>query len=382
MVETSVIAALRQAVEAAPDNVALRSHLVEVLFRAGRWDEVLTECEEILARRPGDSDAMGYAAASAEALGRSEDAARYHLRERPDPDRSEPAAGRPPERVAFSDVAGMADVKRRIEMAVLNPLRHPEISRAYGKRVGGGLLLYGPPGCGKTYLARAIAGELGSHFVSAGLSDILDAYHGQSERNLADLFRRARERRPSVLFLDETDGLGRKRSLRHNDTGRDLASVLLAELDGVGARNDGVFMIGATNHPWDVDVALRRPGRLDRTVFVPPPDAAARRAIFERQMRSHPSESLDAAWLAERTTGFSGADVVHVCNVACELALDRALAHERVEPITMSHVRDALSGVKPSARPWFETARNFALFANAAGDWDDLAAYMKLEGML
>lgn len=390
MVEPSIIAALRQAVTADPDNVALRGHLVEVLFRAEEWQQVLEECEHLLARSPRDSDALGYAAAAAEALGSTLQSARYEsLRDSIEFVESESPAqsmhrssSKVRERVMLADVAGMDDVKRRIEMAVLNPLRNPEITRAYGRQVRGGLLLYGPPGCGKTFLARAIAGELGSHFISVGISEILDMYFGQSERNLAEVFRNARSKAPTVLFFDEIDALGRKRSMRRNDAGRDLANVLLSELDGADSANEGLFVIAATNHPWDVDVALRRPGRLDRTLFVPPPDEPARRSILEMRMREQPTAELDYEWLASRTKSFSGADVVLVCNNASEAALASAISSNRIEPVTMSHMREALSGTKPSVRGWFETARNYALFANAAGDWDDLAAYMKVEGML
>jgi SpoVK/Ycf46/Vps4 family AAA+-type ATPase len=368
----------------------LRSHLVEVLFRAEEWQQVLEECDEILARDPRTSDALGYAAAAAAAIGSAGQAARYQsLRDGTEPGSDAPAQSehrasptKVREKVLLADVAGMEDVKRRIELAVLNPLRNPEITKAYGKQVRGGLLLYGPPGCGKTFLARAIAGELGSRFVSVGISEILDMYYGQSERNLAEVFRNARTNRPTVVFFDEIDALGRKRSMRRNDAGRDLANVLLSELDGAESTNEGLFVIAATNHPWDVDVALRRPGRLDRTVFVPPPDEPARRSIFELRMRQQPADVLDYDWLASRSKGFSGADIVHVCNTASETALANAISSNRIEPVTMSQMREALSGMKPSVRPWFETARNYALFANAGGDWDDLAAYMKAQGML
>lgn len=391
MVDASVIVALRHAVSADPENVGLRSHLVEVLFRAEAWQQVLDECEQILARDAKHAEALGYAAGAAEALGRAAQAAHYeglrNTSERVDRDRGTAPAERssssgPREKVLLADVAGMEDVKRRLEMAVLNPLRNPEITRAYGKRLRGGLLLYGPPGCGKTFLARAIAGELGSHFVSIGISEILDMYYGQSERNLAAVFRNARRRSPTVMFFDEIDALGRKRTIRRNDAGRDLANVLLSELDGAESTNEDLFVIAATNHPWDVDVALRRPGRLDRTLFVPPPDEQARKGIFDKCVGELPTEDLDCGWLASHTKGFSGADIVHVCNTASEAALAKAISSGRIEPVTMALMRESLTGIKASTRGWFETARNYALFANAAGDWDDLATYMNAEGMI
>jgi SpoVK/Ycf46/Vps4 family AAA+-type ATPase len=275
----------------------------------------------------------------------------------------------------------MEDTKHRLQLTVFNTWRNPELTRAYGQRLRGGLLLYGPPGCGKTFLARAVAGELGAAFVSIGLTDILDMFFGESEKNLTRIFQSARQNSPSVLFFDEIDALGRKRTLRH-DAGRELVNVLLSELDGVGSNNDDIFVIAATNHPWDIDVALRRPGRLDRTLFIPPPDQPARRALFELAMRQRPVASLDFDGLAGRTHGWSGADIVHLCNSATEIALAKALDQNRVEPIAMEHLRTGLSSIKPSVRSWFETARNFALFANAAGDWDDLLAYMKAERMV
>src|SRR5262245_4364317 len=164
-------------------------------------------------------------------------------------------------------------------------MRSPELRQMYGKSLRGGLLLYGPPGCGKTFLARAVAGELGANFYAVGLHEVLDMWLGQSEHNLHELFVRARRNNPCVLFLDEVDALGQKRSHLSRSAGRNVVVQLLAELDGMGADNEGVFVLAATNQPWDVDPALRRPGRFDRTILVVPPDLDARRKILEVHMR-------------------------------------------------------------------------------------------------
>ena len=242
---------------------------------------------------------------------------------------------------------------------------------------GGGLLLYGPPGCGKTFVAKAVAGELGAQFIAIGLQDVLDMWLGNSERNVHEIFERARASAPSVLFFDEIDALGRKRSLMRGARERPIVNPLLAELDNVKSDNEGLFVLAATNHPWDVDSALRRPGRLDRTILVLPPDRSAREAILRAQLTGRPAESVDIAWLAATTDGFSGADLVHVCDVATEQAMDDSLKTGVVRPIETKDFRAALRDVRPSVGAWFSTARNYAEFANEGGVFDELVDYLR-----
>jgi SpoVK/Ycf46/Vps4 family AAA+-type ATPase len=156
-----------------------------------------------------------------------------------------------------------------------------------------------------------------------------------------------------------------------------VINQLLSELDGADGDNDGVFVIAASNHPWDVDVALRRPGRLDRTILVLPPDAPAREAIVGLHMRSRPTERLDIPWIASRTEDFSGADIVHLCDSAIELALEDSLTTGMARPIRQDDFKRALKEVRPSVRPWLDTARNYALFSNEGGVYDDLLAYLR-----
>ena len=168
--------------------------------------------------------------------------------------------------INFADVGGMETVKKEIELKIIKPLLHPELYKAYGKKIGGGILLYGPPGCGKTFIAKATAGQVNAKFLSVGLSDILDMWIGSSEKNLHEIFELARRNTPCVLFIDEIDALGASRSDMKQSAGRHLINQFLQELDGIDSTNEGVLIIGATNTPWNLDPAFRRPGRFDRIV--------------------------------------------------------------------------------------------------------------------
>jgi len=280
--------------------------------------------------------------------------------------------------VRLADVGGMEQVKERLELTFLGPMRNPELAKAYGANMSGGLLLYGPPGCGKTFIARAIAGELGARFYPVGIADVLDMWAGRSERNLAEVFAAARRNAPCVLFFDELDALGQKRSnLQFSSSLRNTVNQLLAELDSFAGDNDGVFVLGATNHPWDIDSALRRPGRFDRMLLVLPPDAAARQAILRYHLRDRPAADVDVAQLAKITEHYSGADLAHVVSTAAERALAASMRSSRLVPLTTKDVEAAAREVQPSTGPWFVTARNVVTFANTDGSYDDLAAYLR-----
>jgi AAA+ superfamily predicted ATPase len=279
--------------------------------------------------------------------------------------------------LTLDDVAGMTEVKQRLEAAFLAPMRNPELRKLYGKSLRGGLLLYGPPGCGKTFVARAVAGELGARFLSVSFADLIDMYVGRSERNIHELFDIARRNAPCVVFLDEVDAIGQKRSQLRNTPMRSAVNQLLLELDDVAGDNTGVFLLAATNHPWDVDSALRRPGRFDRMLLVLPPDGPAREGVFRYHLRERPVAGIDLGKLAKITDGYSGADIAHICETAAERALLDSVRRGEPRLIGQSDLEAAVTEVKPSLGTWFDTARNVALFANEGGAYDDLVAYLR-----
>jgi SpoVK/Ycf46/Vps4 family AAA+-type ATPase len=433
MVDPSVIAGISAALEAAPDNDPLRLHLATLLADTDPA-EALKHCAVLLARKPDHTEALRLAALAADATGdkpRAEGYRRLHQAlatpakdspapppakqvkagkdpevdpdeesERDSDDDAEPHAAAPggrrlrlvqgggdPEQtspweveretVTLADVAGMETVKKRLRIAFLEPMKNPKMMKAFGKSLRGGLLLYGPPGCGKTFIARATAGELGARFMAVGLSDVLDMWLGQSERNLHEVFETARRNAPCVLFFDEVDALGRKRSLVRNSAEHNVINQLLSELDSVKADNQGLFILAATNHPWDVDTALRRPGRLDRTLLVLPPDKQARESVLRYHLKDRPTEGIDVGWLAGKTDGFSGADLAHLCDSATEYAMEDSIESGVTRSITMADAKRALKEVKPSTRPWFDIARNYAQFSNEGGAYDDLLQYLR-----
>jgi len=279
----------------------------------------------------------------------------------------------------FEDIGGMEKVKEDIRMKIIHPLKNPELFAAYGKKPGGGVLLYGPPGCGKTLMARATAGEIKASFFSVGLHQVLDMYIGESEQKLHKIFELARKSAPAVLFFDETDALAAdRRDMKHSGT-RNLINQFLAELDGAQAANDGLLILGATNAPWHLDGAFLRPGRFDRIIFVPPPDVGAREEIAKIHAKGKPLVDFNPADIAKRTDGFSGADLRAVFEQATEAALTEAMKKGAVVPVTGKMLVNATKEVKPSTRKWFESAKNHALYANQSGFYDDVLTYLGLK---
>lgn len=281
-------------------------------------------------------------------------------------------------KITFADVGGMEPLKEAIRLKIIHPLKHAELFKAYGQKAGGGMLMYGPPGCGKTHLARATAGEVQAGFIVVGLHEILDMWTGNTEKNLHSLFEQARRNKPCVLFFDEVDALAASRADFRTSSMRHAINQFLTEMDGVNTSNEGVLVLAATNAPWHLDSAFRRPGRFDKILFVPPPDAEGRGAIARLHTQGKPQADLDFAAIASATEGFSGADLKALVERAIEGKLKDAMRTGVPKPLTTRDLIAAGQVMKPSTREWFADARNYAMYANDGGQYDELVKFLKL----
>lgn len=401
-----VIRAIEAAIESSPRSSDLRLHLAGLLIAAGRVDDARGQLEVVRAMDPtqpklAELDAE-VAAQPAQPQPQPTQQPTQQSTPQPVPtpasstDTTEPPStehafavvvdrGLPTEiaeverpKVTLDDVGGLDLVKKRLNASFLLPMKNPELSKMYRKSLRGGLMIYGPPGCGKTFIARAIAGELGAGFITAGPSELFGSFIGESEKAIHALFEQARAAAPCVLFLDEIDGLGAKRSsMSQSPYLRNILSQLLTEMDGVDGNNEGVYLLAATNQPWDVDAALRRPGRLDRTLLVLPPDLPARVAIFRVHLRGRPLEDIDLDVLAQNSDGLSGADIMYVCELAAESAMMDSLETGTPRSIRMGDFLDPLTTITPSTLPWLESAKTVVDYGTDDGTFGDLRAYLK-----
>jgi transitional endoplasmic reticulum ATPase len=400
------IEGLRSALATAPDNHALRLLLAETLVQSGHPADAVDEYERLLAARALDGAGLVAGGRAALAAGRydraqefvdaanaagvvdgvselkSEIDASLGLQQMVQLVKGVDEEGVPEVRldsqpaVTFSDVGGLDDVKKAIHRTIILPFQRHDLYEKYKRGAGGGVLLFGPPGCGKTLLARATAGECGLPFSNVRIEEILDPFFGISERNLHDAFVQARRFAPCVLFLDELDAIAFARRKHSGNVGRPLVDQLLQELDAIGADNDNILVLAATNAPWDVDEAMKRPGRFDRVVFVPPPDATAREHILALHLAGRPAEEIDVARIAKQTPLFSGADLEALVERAIDLVIDDALDSGQERPLTTADLERALAGMRASTLEWIATARNYVEFANQGGRYDEVAAFL------
>ncbi|MEM7644519.1 MAG: ATP-binding protein [Pseudomonadota bacterium] len=402
---SNIAGELRAALDAAPDNTLLRLMLVRDLIGQGATAEAMTMAmaldpagvtapgdRQLLARMWVDCGLPDRAAAyqdadSGVASGPAPTPAPTAV---PSPARgtplrvvggTDPTPDMPTEDaqapLSFADVGGLEDVKRDIRRRIILPFAQPSLVARFKKSAGGGVLLYGPPGCGKTLLARATAGECGALFLHAPLSEILDPRPGESERRLSALFRKARESAPAIIFFDEIEALAAKRSSATSSHVGQLISHFLHEFDGVDANNKGVLVLAATNTPWAMDPAFLRPGRFDRLFFVPPPDAAARAGIFGLELGDRPvAPDVDPADLARRTSGASGADIRAIVEMATDEAIDATLETGQEVPLDGAMLKRAVEAHRSTVGDWLATAKDYATYANESGRYDDVLAFL------
>ena len=284
----------------------------------------------------------------------------------------------------FDDVAGMKKMKEEIRESVVYPMMNPDLARRYGKLGGGGILMYGPPGCGKTFIVKAAAGECNSGFINAKLSDLLDMYVGNTEKNIHKVFELARKNPPCMLFFDEVDAIGGRRDQQEGQQYMKMAvNQMLYEMDGVEANNQNVLIIAATNAPWDVDPALRRSGRFSKTIFIPEPDYDSRVAILKIHAKKRPLGLLiPFRMLAVATMGYASADLKAVVEEAATFpwreaffaiekkaqvhiakGVPKAEAEEKAKkeiyqrPISTADFVRAIMKKKSSLPPWYGQAK-------------------------
>lgn len=399
---------LERALLSDPFNGELRGRYAEWLLEAGEHGAALAQYEILMRQSPEAAAPQVGAARALLRLGKPSEAARRYADARklqgfaPDealeshlatttrsqgPKLSVIGGGRgdnvvelavpSQERTRFDDIAGLEDLKRTLRLQIIEPFLKPGLFAKFKKRAGGGVLLYGPPGCGKTMIARAVATECRAEFLSVGISDILNLYIGESERNLAAMFEKARHSRPCVLFFDEIDALGFARSKARSEHTRQIVNEFLAQLDGFGTDNHDVLILAATNMPWDVDSALKRPGRFSRQVFVPPPDEAARARIVELKLEGVPHEAIDARAIAAMTPHFSGADIEGLVELAKDYVLEEHLTQNVDRGVRQEDLQKAAQSATASTLDWLRTARNLVKYAGADDAYGEVGRYLK-----
>jgi len=235
--------------------------------------------------------------------------------------------------IKWDDIGGLEDVKRNLQEMILYPIDHPDKFEKFGMTPSRGVLFYGPPGCGKTLLAKAVASECSANFVSIKGPELLTMWFGESEANVREVFDKARSAAPCVLFFDELDSIGTARGSSQGDAGGAgdrVMNQLLTEIDGVGVKKN-VFFVGATNRPELLDQALLRPGRLDQLIYIPLPDQPARLGVLTANLRKSPVAPNVPMWfLAQKTEGFSGADLAELCQLAAKGAVRDLIAAEEL----------------------------------------------------
>jgi len=259
------------------------------------------------------------------------------------------------EGITFEDVVGMESVKEQLQLLIIEPFKHPELYEYYNKPLKGGIVMYGPPGCGKSLMAEAVAQEAGLQFFHVKPSDIMSKFVGETEKNLAALFEKAREQ-ASLIFFDEFEVLGGDRNNATEHT-KEIISQLLTEMDGLGTKDQKIFCIAATNEPWNIDIALLREGRFGSTVFIPPPDQEARKAMFEHHLKNRPITEVNYSLLSEHTKNWSGADIKGAIEKAVTEVIKKSIEADEKFDIAHENLLHGIENTRSHTKTWFKKAK-------------------------
>ncbi len=254
-------------------------------------------------------------------------------------------------KITFESIVGLEEAKEAFREKVILPFEHPEIYEKFGKKAGGGILLYGLPGTGKTMFAEAASNEVNANFIPVKCSDIKSKWYGESEQKIKAIFSRARRSKRAIIFFDEFEAIGAKRTDDSDNPTNGLVPEILAEMQGVGSSNSEstIVVIAATNKPWSIDSAFMRPGRFDEKIYIPLPDREARRRLFELQLSKLPvSNDLDYDYLVRITEGFNGADIKEVCEKLKMSAIKDSLEKGEEQTIGMDDVKRIENSIKSS----------------------------------
>jgi len=274
--------------------------------------------------------------------------------------------------VGFADIGGLENVKEEIRKSIIYPFTHKELYKLYGQKAGECILLYGPPGCGKTMMAKAAAKECGADFISVKTSSIVSKWVGASEKNIKQVFDTARGSERAIIFFDEIDSIAVRRS-ESEEYAKRVVNELLAQMDGVDTSHDDLLVLAATNEPWAIDPALRRPGRFSKLVFIPEPDLEARIAIFGIQLKKRPiADDVNMQKLARITGSYSGADIAAICKEAADIPLGEALRGGEARKIKMQDFLQAIKQRKPSIISWYISAKDQIMHTGETDAFEDI----------
>ncbi len=277
----------------------------------------------------------------------------------------------------FSDVVGLEGLKEKIKLKVIGPLKDHKLYELFGKKFGGGIIMYGPPGCGKSFIAEATAGEAEVAFFNVKISDIKGKYVGETEKNISRLFQTARNNQPCIIFFDEFEALG---SDRTNSGAHDksMVSQLLNEIDGLGNKDQQIMLVAATNEPWSIDLALRREGRFGKSLFIPPPDFESRLGILKKHLIGKPIEpEFDFELIAKETNSYSGADLLEICEDAIEKAISESIKTRNLKLIKTQDLIDAIHNKKGLiTKKWINKAIDIIYTTNNQDSFKEIIDYV------